>query len=384
MIRRRVRQPSQASLHGDFKFLGRAPIGSPMGSQLALDERRGRTRVLITLVVVAISTLIIIATASQHGTATALIAVGPESPAHPIVTRDMPNAFEFAGTGLDGALFYAIARNPTDVKVAARSLDYPTYRLRRILYPLVGGTIAPGGGLPLIYTLAMLSILGTAFGAWWLGTYPGAPPWLPLLAIINPGIILSLSLTLSDALATGLVLAAFGAMFRRRVWLAVFLLVLACLTRETSVVAAFALAAWPGLSMCKRLSLAIVPTVPIAAWSLFVAHTLGTSIFQQPAAGTFSLPLVGWVKAGFSAPDIGVPLVGAILIIAALTKWRRSPLPVTIYLAVTLAMLICSAPIIASEWFGTSRVMAAAVPLAAWVVARRPRRADRTLQLATP
>ena len=92
--------------------------------------------------------------------------------------------------------------------------------------------------MPLVWTLALMSLLGIAIGGWWLDALPGSPPWLPLLMVLNPGVLWSLFASLCDALAAGLVIAAFGAMLTKRVRLAVVFLVLACLTRETSAVAA--------------------------------------------------------------------------------------------------------------------------------------------------
>ena len=350
------------------------PTDTPMTDASTTPARTGRRSWWWVLAAGLLAVAVVVGVVVQHDSVTGLIGVGPASPAYPVVHHDLPDAVEFTGTGLDGALFYAIARSPFDVHRAARSLDYPTYRLRRILYPALGWAIAPSGGAPLIWALAGISIAGVVLGAWALSRFPGAPPWLPLAMVINPGVILALSLTLSDALATGLVLAAFAAMFRRRTAVAVALLVLACLTRETSYVAALSLAFWPGLTRPRRAALAVVPAVPLGLWSLFVAHTLGEPLLQQNGGGTFSLPLVGWARSGAGAADVLVGLLAVGLIGAALTRWRRTPLPVTIYLAVTLVMVICSAPIIAQTWFGTGRVIAVAYPLAIWVLARRPSR----------
>lgn len=344
-----------------------------MATTRTAPTRTSKHAWIMTLVVGLVASMFVVIAIRAHGDISGLIGVGPASPAHPQVVADMPDAVEFTHTGLDGALFYAIARHPTDVASASRYLDYPTYRLRRILLPFTAGLLVPSGGAPLIATMAAISILGTMLGAWWSTKFPGATDWLPLMAVINPGVILALTLTLSDALATGLVLAAFGSMFSRKTALAVVFLTLACLTRETSAIAALCLATWPGLKPRHRALVGLVPLVPIGAWSWYVAQTLGEPLFAQHPGGTVTLPLMGWARADFGGADLIVALLGVVLMGAALAKGRRVVLPVRLYLAVTLAMVVCASPIIAETWFGTGRVMSVGFPLAIWVLSRRGR-----------
>lgn len=313
------------------------------------------------------------------GDPTALLSNGAKNPANALIQREIPDAYTVPGIGFDGAQFYAIARGPFAWERTSHYLDVPSYRLRRILYPLGAGALAPGGGVPLVWTLALMSLLGIAIGGWWLDALPGAPPWLPLLMVLNPGVLWSLFASLCDALAAGLVLAAFGAMLTRRVRLAVVFLVLACLTRETSAVAALALAFTPGLSTRARAAVAVIPIVPVVLWSGAVSWSLGTSFFAQPVGGSFTLPFRGWVHNGSTPGEFVLVIAMTLLVVAALARWRTAPLPVTLYLAATLGMLVCSAPVIMSQWIGTSRVMTAAIPLAVWVLAGRRTRARRLL-----
>lgn len=337
----------------------------------ATRNSRVTTRIIMTLVAGLIAVLFVTNAVRTHGDATGLIGVGPQSPAYSQVVADMPDAVLFTHTGLDGALFYAIARHPTDVKAASRSLDYPTYRLRRILLPFTAGLLVPGGGTPLIYVMAALSIAGTMLGAWWLGKFPGAADWLPLMAVVNPGVILALTLTLSDALATGLVLGAFGAMFSRKFALAVVFLTLACLTRETSALAALCLMTWPGLKPTRRLIIGIVPILPLGVWSLYLSVTLGEPLLAQHPGGTVTWPLVGWSQANFGGADVAIAALGVGLALAALMKGKRAPLPIRLYLIATCAMIICATPIIAETWFGTGRVLAVSMPLSIWILSRK-------------
>ena len=82
---------------------------------------------------------------------------------------------------------------------------------------------------------------------------------------------------------------------------------------------------------------------------------------------------------GSTPAEFALVVAMTLLVAAALARWRTAPLPVTLYLAVTLGMLVCSAPVIMSQWIGTSRVMTVAIPLAVWVLAGRRTKARRRL-----
>lgn len=313
---------------------------------------------------------------------TVLLSDGPHNSAHRLITAEFHHPYEARLAGFDGAQFYAIARSPFDVHQAAPHLDPPVYRLRRILFPALAGVIAPNGGNTLIWSMAFISLVGVAIGAWSLDRLPGAPPWLALTMVINPGVIAGLWFSLSDVLAAGLVLAGFAVLFsthRHRVVFAIGVLALACLTRELSILAAFSLALLPGLSRRERLLIGIVPGIPVGLWSLYVARTLGGSLFAQPYGGTFTVPFAGWLHSDSTSAEILVASVLACILAASLTRWRSTPLPVTAYNAAHLAILICSAPIIMGTWMGTTRVLTAALPLAIWALVGRTSKRRRAL-----
>ncbi len=306
---------------------------------------------------------------------TVLLSDGPHNPAHPLIEREFNAPYQAARAGFDGAQFYAIARSPIDVREAATYLDQPSYRLRRILYPAIAGMFAPRGGTPLIWSLALVSLVGVALGAWALGRLPGAPPWLPLTMVINPGVIAGLWLSLSDVLATGLVLAAFAAAFsrhRRRIVVVIVLLALASLTREISILAAFALVLLPGLSRRDRVLIGVVPGIPVGLWSLYVARVLDAPLFAQPYGGTFTAPFLGWLHNDSTPEELVLAAAMGLVLAASLTKWRSTPLPVTAYVALSLGILVCSTPIIMDTWMGSTRVITAALPLAIWTLVGRP------------
>lgn len=350
-------------------------------------SRTAATRMLLRVVVpVLIGFVWIVLRANAFGSTSALLSVGSDRPSYVLIKREIPNVYTFHGNGFDGMPFYVIARSPLNIKKASHYLDPiadpPTYRLRRILFPLAAKAIAPGGGIQLVYAFALLSLAGIGIGGWWLGKFPNAPPWLPLMMAINPGVICALFTSTSDALAAGLVVAAFGAMFGRRLPLAILFLTLAALTRETSLLAGLAFVFWPGLTTKRRVAVAIIPAVPVTAWSIYVAATLHRSFFSQPVGGTFSAPFLGWAHAGTPSGQLALAAVLLVTMVAGtLAAWTRSK-PVAIFLGVTVSMYVCAAPIIANQWIGFARVTTPALPLAIWALMAR-RAPSRSASTAT-
>jgi len=308
------------------------------------------------------------------GSITALAVIGKQGgPATDSFVHDFPHGFRFAGLGHDGRYFYTIARHPFDFSLLRQRIPITSYRYRRILYPLLAGRLAPHGGTALLLAFVLVSLVGVGIGAWAMTRFPRAPRWLPIIVAADPGVAVALCFTLGDALATGLALAAFAVMFRRRWAVATLLVVLACLTRETSLLAALCLATWPGIPRRARVTLAIVPCATYGAWAVLVAHLTRSSVFAAPDGGLFTFPLGGWAHGTHALLDLLIPLGLVAVLVAALASRHRSPLPVRLYIGATTVMLICSTRAITDQWIDSSRVVAVALPLAVWVLAQRPR-----------
>src|SRR2546427_320609 len=108
------------------------------------------------------------------------------------------------------------AGSPSPPRHTARYLTTPSYRYRRILFPLMGWALAPHGGRRLILALAAIGLMSVALSAASLRALPGSPAWLPLIVAGTPGVVASLMLGLSDTLALALTLLAFAAAAHRR------------------------------------------------------------------------------------------------------------------------------------------------------------------------
>lgn len=313
------------------------------------------------------------ARAAVFSTPSALLAIGPDNSSYAYVHADYPHAYVFDGNGFDGMVFYTIARHPFDVRRTAANLDVPTYRLRRILYPALAKAMSPSGGVGLVYAFAVLSLIGIGIGGWALSKFPHSPSWLPITMVVNAGTICALWTSTADALAAGLTLAFFAAAFRRRFAAAVILLAMAGLTRETSLVAAVALLAWPDLRLRRRLAGAALAVMPVALWSLYVAAQLHESMFDQPSAGSFAAPLIGWIREPPAGGQLILALFTGVLMLTATVIGWRAYRPVALYLVATLAMYVCAAPVITNQWVGFARITTVAFPLSIWLIVARAR-----------
>lgn len=339
-----------------------------MASKVADRGARGR-RILLRIVLPCLLGLLWAGLrAHTFGSVTALLSVGPEHASYHLIRDEIPGVYVFPGNGFDGMDYYAIARNPLDVSKTAPELDLPAYRMRRILFPLAAGSLAPGGGIALIYAFVLLSVVGIGLGGWWIAKFPGAPPWLPLIVGISPGVICTMFISTGDALAAGLTIAAFGAAFDRRFRLMLLFLALAALTRETALLAAASLALWPGFTARRRAATLVLPAIPVVVWSIFVSAQSHHSFFEQPLGGTFTFPFAGWVAAHPTGGLVAFAgLLGVVLAAGTVIAARRN-VPVAFFCGATFIVFCCSTPIITYQWFGFARVTTAAFPLAVWAL----------------
>src|SRR5207237_980466 len=88
-----------------------------------------------------------------------LPASGARGPSLGVLAREVPGLVVTPNAGHDGQQFYAIARKPFRPRETARYLKDPSYRYRRILFPLVGWALAPHGGRRLILAFAAIELL---------------------------------------------------------------------------------------------------------------------------------------------------------------------------------------------------------------------------------
>jgi hypothetical protein len=296
----------------------------------------------------------------------ALLGPGTKTLAWPLLDEEIGVDIGWRIVGHDGGTFYVQARSPFDFDRSEQYLDYPAYRHRRILFPLVAGTLAPGGGLPLVYTMLAISLAGVGLACAACAALPGRPVWLPVAVALTPGVAVSVMVGLCDALMTGLVLAAFAASYHRRWRAVVVLAVLATMTRESSLIAAGALLLTPGMPRRVRVLVVAAPVAVLGAWMLWIDHAVEGG--DDHATNQFALPFVDWVDADRVTLLMGLASM-AVMGLGA-RRLRRPDRAVQAFLLVTLLMSAMLSREVVISWVNTSRVMAPALTLGLWALFR--------------
>jgi hypothetical protein len=148
--------------------------------------------------------------------------------------------------GYDGQFYYRIACDPFSLQpiVAGVHFDYPVYRLQRIGYPLLVWMLSFGNpaAVPWMMIIVNLGALaGIGAGAVIATNDLPVPAWSCLALALYPGFLLSVSRNLVEPLELFLIVIALVLLQRGRILVAAAVLVLAALTKETSLL--FALGA---------------------------------------------------------------------------------------------------------------------------------------------
>jgi len=205
--------------------------------------------------------------------------------------------------GDDGQFYYLIARDPLGTRGTPRAIaqldgSNPRYRYRRILFPLLAGGFGELGAratlggmivwLAVAMGLAMIAIADLFF------QFNERGP-LVIVATANAGALLSLLILTADALALALALGGISLALRSRTSWAVAAFALAALTKEVYLLVPWALAAWARRERQRgaALSLAVLPVLPLVAWSGWIA----VSVPAAPGADNLGVPLVGLFEA---------------------------------------------------------------------------------------
>jgi len=301
-----------------------------------------------------------------------------------------PLAFALVGTqysqgnpqgsqGYDGQFAYYIARDPVD---GWRHCDVPAYRYQRILYPLLAWALALGQPRAAEWTLIGLNVTalvgGTYFTEQLLATR-GVSRWFALTYGLYGGLMAGLRLNLTEPLAYGLVQAGLWAWQYGRSQvadyklqiaghrspfancngpLAMALLALAALAKETSLIAAAGLLLYLALEhrWKEAVKLSLVVGLPFAAWQGVLWAWLGspgvgaggamaTSFEWLPFAGLMRVATVSWpafwLLLVIEGPLFVLPTIWALTVsVRDLLRGERHPwVTVLLVQAVTLPFL---------------------------------------------
>lgn len=337
-----------------------------------------RRSVLVGAATAALALVLALAhVAAEGGDPTLLLRVGTFAPARAYVEQDLADPVLTPDYGHDGQQFYVLAGELPALDGATPYVDNVRYRARRILYPVLVAW-APRG-LPLVW--AMLAANVVAIGAAGaavarLAERLRAPPAIGVLVAVSPAMVESAQGSLGDA--TAFALALWGVVvWRRRPWLAVALLTLAGLARETSLVAAVACAlVAPGVWARLRM---LIPVALYVGWVLLVNLLLPTSTgttgsIVDEALGQLGVPFRGWLEVGLTDPAV---VVGAVLLACSLVAaWRlRHRLPeVSLWLLADGLLLLSASWWVANRPLNLARLAPLAVPMVvlALLADRRP------------
>jgi glycosyltransferase involved in cell wall biosynthesis len=203
--------------------------------------------------------------------------------------------------GNDGQQFLSIALDPAQSDPGTTAaLDNPTYRGKRLLYPLLAWLLGLGQPGLILWTLGLINVacIGFAGGlvARWAQMQQRSTQWgLAVLAL--PGYWITLSLDTADLLATTLLLTAAVGVQQQRLRPVGTSLTAALLTRETSLLA---WAATGLMALWDRrwrwlVPLALVP-VPLMAWSVWLRHRFDAIEDATLASLHFTWPFAGMLR----------------------------------------------------------------------------------------
>ena len=314
-----------------------------------LDCSRPGTAVFWFIVGAALG--ITVMSAYGAGNWRSLLHVGSKNPLLHTIEVDLGPVKTDDATGHDGQFYYLIARDPLGTGDTPRALaefddNGARYRYRRILFPLLAGGFGQLGaratlfGMILWLAVAMgLATVAIADLSFQLHLRGG----VVLVAAVNAGALVSLLLLTADVLALALALTGIALALRSRTGWAVTALALAALTKEVYLLVPWAMAAWSGGERRRgpAVALAVLPVLPIAAWSGWVA---------------MSMP-----SAAAAVENVGMPLVGLVEAISTWVRQERNPVELS------LAALVVVTFVAATVMLAVGRTSVLRWLIAPWV-----------------
>ncbi|MBE9242293.1 hypothetical protein IQ217_16505 [Synechocystis salina LEGE 00031] len=243
--------------------------------------------------------------------------------------------------GYDGQQFLTIALDPglhNPDSIAA--LDHPSYRYRRILYPLLGYVLGLGNPVLIPWALVFINIVAIAVCTGLTAFYfqdqkqktMGA---LAVLAI--PGVWMVLFLSTADLLASIFSLGAvvcqaiFPPHQNKKWWLVPFLLALGLLTRETTLIIWLAIALTLGQKrQWRSMGVLLLSLLPLTLW---LGYIHGRQLPGGSGTGNFGWPLVGigekfqnLIQTGLTANNLYEAFLWFLLLFTlALLVWLTLP-----------------------------------------------------------
>jgi hypothetical protein len=268
--------------------------------------------------------------------------------------------------GFDGQFYYRLANAPfsDETFVAGVRFDIPSLRAQRLVYPAIswvgsfGGRTAAVPWALLGVNIIAMAIVGALSGA--LALASGRRALWGLMIVAYPGFVYSLSFDLTEIVATACVLAGLLALRKARYSAAAIALVLAVLSRETTVLVPIGvLLAWmwdrwrnapipQRMADARAVTCALIALGAFVLWQGWLWHVWGTVPVTASTEENVRVPLEGLARSlpAFVPSDArslfrsasALLLVG----IGILTtyRWRDSHAPLSERLAFLLAVAV--------------------------------------------
>ena len=277
----------------------------------------------------------------------------------------------------DGQAFAALAQDPAlqRPELFRDNRHEEAFRAGRPLLAWAAWALSAGQPEAVAWVLLVLSILGVGAlmaAVCYLATTFGRDLDRVVWTLALPGsIVVLIYVGLSDAWGTAFALAGMALWVRGRHGPAAVVLALAILTRETGVVAVFALASME-LRDRRKLALLASTAIPYAIWMVVIRLRLDTWSFAADPLGStgarYTLPFTSLAKV---MPDWNALSWLCLVVIVGLVVlgWRaHPPRPLEAFMALWIAVAVCMGQSIWSQPTDFPRVL---LPLSivAYVVA---------------
>jgi hypothetical protein len=230
------------------------------------------------------------------GNITGFFRIGSELPLSPYLDPHTTTIFQ-GQLGYDGQQFLSLALDPfLNNPETINSLDHPSYRYRRIFYPLLSYILGLGNSSLIPYIMVGINVLSIILLVAVSGQYfkvLNLPKWPCLYVLFIPGVWMVLSLTTADLLSSLLGIYAIYYFRRDKIILTALCLGIGCLTRENLVLVwlgILGIALWNRSK--KQIVILFISIIPTLLWNAYVVM--------------LNLPGYTGVSANFGFPFVGI------------------------------------------------------------------------------
>lgn len=290
------------------------------------------------------------------------------------------------GDGHDGKYYFMQAMDPfyLEPEIHARTLDRPSYRAQRMLYPTVAGLFGALPPMATAWSLWVTNMVVLAIGGWLaarLAQELGLSGWFGLAFAFNPGVIVSGLIDTAEVMAMTLLVAGLLALMRQRYGAAALLLAGSALSRETMVIGALGAILYVWRTEGRVPRVLALPFVVPALWWVYVRLRIGyldEGIQDLTAVGVpfkgFIDAIEFWMARPGSDADM---LMGVVLLItsAMLVKGALRQPSLLAFVGAGFAILaVTMARDVWKFYFDASRALAPVITLYVMAVAASRRK----------